>query len=201
MGEAAARLRPDLVYALLIRNAAMGVDSVALFHANHSNLNTSSALTATTLKVAIAALEKQQRNGVNLDLRATHVLVPSDLKHITNELLNSASILYGGDDEAVRGSMNTLASIENIVPVADPRLSNGVTDPVDGAAQSGSTSTWWLVDRNAPGIEVGYLRGTGRAPQVRSGTLSQGKWGMWWDIKHSIGAKALDFVFAQKNTA
>ena len=201
MGEAAARLRPDLVYALVIRNAALGVDSVALFHADHSNLNTSAGFSATTLKTAIAALEKQRRNSVNLDLRATHLLVPSDLKHLANELVSSSTILYGGDDEAVRGTMNTLAAVENIVPIAEPRLSNGVNDPVDDASQSGSTSTWYLVDNRAPGIEVGYLRGTGRAPQVRSGTLDQGKWGMWWDVKHSIGAKALDFIFGQKNTA
>ena len=201
MGLAAARLRPDLVYALLIKNSALGADSVALFHAMPSNLNTTAALSAVTLKAAIAALEKQQMNSVNLNLRASHVIVPSDLKHLAAELIKSATIIYGADDETVRGTQNTLASEENLQLVSDARLANGVTDPTDDSSQSGSTSTWFLASSMGRNIEVGYLRGTGRVPQVRSFVLTQGQWGMGWDINMDIGAKALDFRGMQKNTA
>lgn len=201
MGLAAARLRPDLVYAILLRNAALGADSIALFHASHSNLNTTAALASAKLIAAIAALEKQRENGVNLNLKATHLIVPSDLKHTGAELINSSQILLGADDESVRGNMNTINAIETLTLVSDARLSNGVTDPVDGTSQSGSTSTWYLASSMGHNIEVGYLRGTGRAPQVRSFVLTQGQWGMGWDINMDIGAKALDYHGMQKNTA
>jgi signal peptide peptidase SppA len=201
MGLAAARLRPDLVYAILLRNAALGADSVALFHASHLNLNTSAALASAKLIACIAALEKQRENGVNLNLRASHLIVPSDLKHTGAELIRSATILLGADDETVRGSENTIRSIESLTLVSDARLSNGVTDPVDDSAQSGSTSTWYLASSMGHNIEVAYLRGTGRAPQVRTFMLSKGKWGMGWDVKMDIGAKALDYRGMQKNTA
>jgi signal peptide peptidase SppA len=201
MGLAAARLRPDLVYAILLRNAAL-VDTIALFHASHSNLNTGAALASTTLRACIAALEKQRENSVNLNLRATHLLVPSDLKHLGAELINSSTLIAGGDTGvAVRGSANPIATEENLTLVSDARLSNGVTDPVDGSSQSGSTSTWYVASSMGHNIEVGYLRGTGRAPQVRSFVLSEGKWGMGWDINMDIGAKSLDYRGMQKNTA
>lgn len=201
MGLAAARLRPDLVYAILLRNAALA-DTVALFHASHSNLNTTATLTSATLRACIAALEKQRENTVNLNLRATHLLVPSDLKHLGAELINSSTLIAGGDTAVnIRGSANPIATEENLALVSDARLSNGVVDPVDGASQSGSTSTWYVASSMGHNIEVGYLRGTGRAPQVRSSVLSQGQWGMGWDINMDIGAKALDHKGMQKNTA
>jgi len=42
-------------------------------------------------------------------------------------------------------------------------------------------------------FQVGYLRGTGRVPAIRSFVLDKGQWGIGWDIKFDIGAKALDF--------
>lgn len=201
MGRAAARLRPDLVYALLIRNAALDADSIALFHASHSNLNTSASLTHANVKAAIAAMEKQRESSVNLGLRASHLLVPSDLKHEAAQIINSSTTAWGADNETERGTLNTINSEENLRLISEPRLANGVTDPVDGAAQSGSTTTWWLVSSMGHNIEVGYRRGTGRAPQVRSFTLEQGRWGMGWDVCLDIGAKALDFRGMQKNTA
>lgn len=204
-GAAARRVRPDLVYALLLANEALGADSVALFHSTHANLNTTAALAAATLKAAIAALEKQQENSVNLNLRATHLIVPSDLKHTAAELIKSSTILisWGADDETLkeRGSMNTIAAIENLQSVSDSRLSNGVTDPATETVQSGSTSTWFLASALAHTIMVGYLRGTGRAPRVRSGVLQEGQYGQWFDVSLDIGAKALDFRGLQKNTA
>ena len=200
-GAAAARLRPDLVYYILLANGNLA-DGVALFHsASHGNLQGSSALAEATLKSAIALIEKQQDNGVNLNLMATHVIVPSDLKHTAANLIRSSTLVYGGDDETARGSENTLASVESLSLVSDARLANGVTDPDSGTTGSGSATTWYLASAMAHTIEVGYLRGTGRAPQVRSSVLSNGKWGINWDVKMDIGAKALDYRGLAKSTA
>jgi Mu-like prophage major head subunit gpT len=205
MGLAAARLRPDLVYYILMSNPALGADSVAIFHADHGNLNTTAALAAATLKAAIADIELQRENSVNLNLRASHLIVPPSLKHAAAELINSSTIQigWGADDETLkeRGTLNTINSIESLTSVADARLENGVTDPVSGSTSSGSASTWFVASAMGHTIEVGYLRGTGRVPQVRSFVLDRGTWGIGWDVKHDIGAKALDYHGLHKNTA
>jgi hypothetical protein len=48
-------------------------------------------------------------------------------------------------------------------------------------------------EEGAKTIEVGYRRGTGRAPTIRSFVLDKGQWGLGWDINFDIGAKALDY--------
>jgi hypothetical protein len=198
-GQAAARLRPDLVYALLLANANMR-DGVALFHASHSNLNTSNALAIAGLTAARKAMMLQRENGVNLGLLLKFLIVPPALEVTALELSSSPLLITGSD--VVRPAMNALAS-SGFTIVPEPRLENGVTDPATGTVHSGSATTWFgaAMAGSGPTIEVGYLAGTGRAPQLRSGMLDRGRWGMWFDIKHDIGAKALDWRTLQKNTA
>jgi hypothetical protein len=133
-----------------------------------------------------------QENGVNLNLMATHVIVPWTLRHTIKELLASVQIVIAGTAGSVteRGNMNTLAD-DGLTAVADARLENGLTDPDSGTALSGSDSTWYLACADVPTIEVAYLRGTGKAPQTRSWVLTQGEYGMGWDIALDIGAKAM----------
>ena len=80
-----------------------------------------------------------------------------------------------------------------ITPVSDSRIANGVTDPNTGTAYSGTTTQWWLVSNKAPTIEVAYLRGSGKAPQVRQYILDRGEWGIGWDVNMDVGAKALSW--------
>lgn len=200
-GKAAARLRPDLVYYLLLANRTLGADNVALFHAaSHGNLRTGSALASATLKVAVADFMLQRENNVNLNLKMTHLIVPPSLKHPADEFINSATIVLSGNTDAVRGSKNTLQD-ENLTLVCDGRLENGVTDPDTETTVAGSATTWFGASTMAHTIEVGYLRGSGKAPQVRAFTLDRGQWGMGWDVKHDIGAKELDYKGLHKNTA
>jgi len=190
MGRAAARLRPDLVYALLFANGNLA-DGVALFHANHGNLTTSAALAAATLQAGITAIETQTENGVNLNLRPSHLIVPSDLKFTGSQLINSAE-LRDTTSSTEYGTRNPIQD-ENLTMVSDSRLSNGVTHPVTGTAYSGETADWYLAAAGAHTIEVGYLRGTGRVPMVRTYRLSEGQWGIGYDVKMDIGAKPLDY--------
>jgi len=202
LSQAAARLRPDLVYSILLANPTLAQTTRALFNSTDGNLGTTSALAAATLKTAIAAMMVIRENSVNLNLMPTHLIVPPTLRWTAKELLNSTQIVLAGTAGSVaeRGNANTLAD-ENLTLVSDPRLENGVTDPVTATAYGGSTSTWYLASTMAHTIEVAYLRGTGRAPQVRSFALDKGQWGMGWDIKLDIGAKALDWKGLRKTTA
>jgi len=204
MGLAASRLRPDLVYAILLANPTLTATARALFNTTDGNLGSTSALAADKLRAAVAAMMLVTENGVNLNLMPTHLLIPPSLKHLAYELTNSSQILIarGGttDTTVERGSSNALLA-DGLIPVADARLENGVVDPASGTTYSGSSTSWFLACAQAHTIEVAYLRGTGRAPQVRNFTLSEGRWGMGWDIAMDIGAKAMDWRGLRKTTA
>ncbi|OWY59100.1 hypothetical protein B7486_76375, partial [cyanobacterium TDX16] len=91
-----------------------------------------------------------------------------------------------------RGAKNVISDL-NLQVVGDGRLENGLVDPDSGSTLSGSSSTWYLASNMGHTIEVGYLRGTGRAPRVRPFKLDRGQWGIGWDVRMEIGAKALDW--------
>lgn len=194
-GRAAARLRPNMVAAVLMSNANLS-DSVALFAAGHNNLITTSALSAATLRAARAALSKQKDGDASLNLPATHLIVPSDLGDLAVQLTMSAVI----SNDSGAGATNPLR-MRNIAPVEEARLSNGVVNPLTGASIAGSLTAWYLVSAEGHTIEVQFLEGTGRVPQVIVTQLSGGKFGLSITVKHYIGAKALDFRGMVKATA
>lgn len=202
MGLAAARLRPDLVYGTMLANPTLNATSRALFNATDGNLNTSAALTSTTLKAAVSDMRLFTDNGVNLNIRPTHILVPPTLRHPAMELINSSTIIIAGTAGSVteRGSLNSLQS-EGLQIIDDARLENGVTRPDNGTTYSGSSTTWWLISTMARTMEVAYLRGTGRAPVVRSAPLTMGKYGINWDVCLDIGVCPLDWRGFHQNTA
>ena len=186
-GQAAARLRPNLVAAVLLANAAMR-DTVALFHASHGNLLTTSALSSATMRTARAALGKQKEGDASLNLAASHLLVPTDLGDLAYQLCNSTTLFQDGG----QGGTNPLA-VRNIKPVEEARLANGVTDPRTKAALSGSTDNWYLISNDGHTIEVQFLQGTGRVPVVVVENLTMGQFGLNITVKHYAGAKALDW--------
>lgn len=199
-GMAAARVRPDLVYAILLANAALS-DSVALFHASHANLTSggSSALSATSLKAGIVAMGKQTTsiNGetIQLNIVPRYLLVPQDLVFTARELVRSTQIIIAGTAGSVteRGNANTIADLDLQIRVDNRLGTAGVTDPSSETAYTGSATNWFLSADPVAGrtIEVGYLAGTNRRPRLRRFTLEKGQWGVGWDINLDIGAKAL----------
>lgn len=191
MGAAARRLRPDLVYYILIANPTMR-DSVALFHtATHGNLATGAALAKATLQAGITAIVTQQENGVNLNLMPKYLIVPPTLGFTARELVQGAQVVIAGGTDTVIPSKNALVDY-GLQIVEDSRLENGVVDPDSGNTAAGANNDWYL---SAPGsrhtIEVTYLRGSSRSPEMRSELLTQGQWGINFDVKQDIGAKAL----------
>lgn len=206
MGLSAAQLRPNLVYAILLANGNLDVDDGALFnstaittaggHANYAAAASGAGgpLAADSLQAAILAMAKQRIAGRVLNIRPRFLITPQDLWATAKILLTSAQRFVHTSD---LGSLNPLADM-GITHVLDDRVGvGGVTDPASGTAYAGTATNWFLAARpgeeGAKTIEVGYLRGTGRAPSIRSFVLDQGQWGIGWDIKMDIGAKALDF--------
>jgi len=188
MGAAAKRLRPDLVFATLLANPVMR-DGTTLFHADHQNLQTAASLGETTLEDSQALMGSQTEGGVALNLYGRYIVVPQKLSRM------AAKLAKGVD-------LNDSESTSPPVVRFDARLNNGVVDPATGTVLAGSDTTWFL---SAAGhnhtIEVQYLKGTGRQPQIRSGFLSQGSFGVWFDVQHYIGSKAIDWRGLVKSIA
>jgi len=201
MGPAAKRLRPDLVYSELLANGNLS-DAVALFAVStHANLTTA-ALASSALQAAVVAMAQQKYDGVRLNLRPNVLIVPPDLEFTARALLHSAELFIKGDTDGVAPSRNVIADL-NLNLIVEGRIDAvGVTNPSSGTALTGSATNWFLAASpvSARTIEVGYLAGTGRAPQLRSFVLDKGQWGIGWDIKMDIGVAALDWRGMHKST-
>lgn len=200
-GLAAARLRPDLVYGTLLANPTLNATGRELFNATDGNLITSSALTQAKMTAAIAQMSLIRENSVNIDVTPTHLIVPPSLRDPARVIIGSQINLATTTANAAIGNVNPLYDY-NLDLRPEKRLENGVTHPATGTAYSGSATTWYLASQFAPAIEVGYLRGSGRAPKVRSWTYDrQGRFGMGWDVMMVIGVCVLDWKGIEKMTA
>ncbi len=180
MGAQARRLVPDLVYSVLLNNAAMA-DGVAIFDAaGRSNLGTP-VLAAAGLKTGIGAVGNQvltdvDGNPVHRNLMPRFLLVPPEL--------------FGTGKEIVRG-MQT--GENDFIVRAESRLGTaGVVNPMNDSVVAGTATNWLLTcpSDQAAGVVVGSLNGK-MEPSIRTYSLDQGQWGMGVDIIFDLAATAL----------
>jgi len=185
-------LRPDCVFALLATNAALTTDSVALFHATHSNLLTSSALAAATLQTALAALASQKGvGGLVLNLRDAYLVTGETLSFTADQLANSAEVREAA---AANGTANPIKR-RGVKVQSDGRINGGFVHPVTGTAIAAAATTWYVAAANGDyGVCVGSLAGTNGLPTMRSTVLnSEGKFGISLDVAHVCGAGVSDY--------
>jgi hypothetical protein len=182
-GVAAATLESDTVWGIITSNPAMG-DGVALFHANHANLNTGSgsALGLTGLGAGMVAMAKQKGldRTTTLNVQARYLAVPVALQLAAYQLV-AANL-------APAQTANVVPEyIRALTPVAEPRM------------DAASTTAWYLfaspdqIDTN----EYAYLEGQdGVYIETRQGFEADGV-----EIKARLdfGAKAIDWRGMQKN--
>ena len=93
LGLAAAQTLYRFVWDLLATNVTATYDSTALFHANHANTDTSSALSQTTLSVGRRKMRKQASYGDSSDVLSIIprlLVVPSELEELAFQLCTSA---------------------------------------------------------------------------------------------------------------
>jgi hypothetical protein len=204
LGLAARRVRPDLVYSTLMSNPTLTQDATALFEAStHANYGTAGtriynttdgSVSVLPIQNAISAINKQRINNVPLNLQPRFMLIPPDLRWGAAILFQSAErVIASGSG----GTYNPLRDI-GIEPRMDSRLgATGCVNPLTGATVTGSAAHWFLLckpgEEGAKTVEVAYLQGTGRSPQIRSFVLDRGQWGIGWDVKLDIGCTPLDF--------
>jgi hypothetical protein len=188
-GLAAARVRPDLAANILLANANLSQTSRALFNSTDGNALTATPLARAGLQTAIATMAKFKDGDATINLAASHLVCPPDIFDTANQLTQSP---INATTTAEAGVMNPIYSY-GIIPVGEARLANGVIDPVAKTSRSGSTSTWYLASKEANTIDFVYLSAAGRAPMVRTSQLVNGKFGLNFDVRLYIGAKALDW--------
>lgn len=191
MGETYQAMRPDLVYALLLRNPTLTADSTAVFAAGHSNQATD-ALSRTAIQSGAIAMNKQRINGRVVNNPPAYLIVPSDLQFTAAQILGSSVIIPKGNTDGEQGTVNPVQAL-GLRQITEGRLTSvGVFDPMTEVQVTGSATNWWLMS-NRRTVKVLYRRGTGRRPSMRTSVLSQGRWGINWDINLDIGAAFLDF--------
>jgi hypothetical protein len=181
-GTAIATLESDVVWSIIIANAAMA-DGSALFHANHKNLAASgAALSVTAVGEARATMAKQ--TGLDkktvLNIRPAYLLVPAALE-LAAEQLVAQNLIPAKTGDVVPQSIRTLA------PISEPRL------------DIASATAWYLSANPAQidTIEYAYLEGQeGAYIETRNGFDVDGV-----EIKCRLdfGAKAIDWRGLYKN--
>lgn len=183
MGRAAKRTIGNLVFSVLIDNAAMA-DGVALFHANHKNLLTGAAINTASVDAMDAAMGVQtgpDGQPVNIGLR--YLIVPRALR-------GTANVVQKSEFEVGASSRNntTPNSVRDTFEViADARL-----DKASAAVWYGSADPA-LVDT----IEVSYLDG-----QQQPYMEQKNGWdvdGTEFKVRIDAGVKALDYRGLAKN--
>jgi HK97 family phage prohead protease len=198
----ASELRPRLVYAAMLKNANMAEDSTALFDSStHANLTTA-ALSGAAFQAAVVAMSKQTKLGGRLaDIMPEWLIVPTDLQVTGWQILNSIEQRETGDGSTSDAyyTMNPFVNY-GMKLRADARLgAAGVVDPITGTTYTGTATNWFLAGPRKT-ITVIYRTGTGRRPQTRSYALSNGQWGMGFDINFDIGIRVEDWRGMHKST-
>jgi hypothetical protein len=188
MGRMAARLRPDLVYALLHNNPTLS-DSVTLFHADRGNIVTGAPLDVAGLSKAETAIGLAKVTQANGNPRALnqmmgHVIVPRTHRAAAKVATASTKVITGS--AVMVGDLNPHDG--EYMLHSDARLDLGVENPDSGIFVAGDPTRWYGAERSGTNtLQAGYRQGTGRAPSIRSYVLTQGTWGMGWDVLHDIG--------------
>ncbi|MFN3326842.1 MAG: prohead protease/major capsid protein fusion protein, partial [Bryobacteraceae bacterium] len=182
-GVAAATLESDTVWGIITSNPAMG-DGVALFHANHANLNTGtgSALALVGLGAGMAAMAKQKGlDGITvLNVQPRYLVVPVALQLAAFQMI-APNLAPAKSADLVPDYIRALT------PIAEPRL------------DAASTTAWYLFASpdQIDTIEYAYLEGQdGVYIETRQGFDVDGV-----EIKARLdfGAKAIDWRGLQKN--
>lgn len=182
MGMAARRTESDIVYTLLTSNPTMR-DSVALFHANHSNLvsaGSGAAPSVTTLGAARAAMKRQRGLAGEsfLNIEPRFFIVPVTLQD--HAAMLAASITPLSVDEVVP------EWIKQLTIISDPRLDEN------------SATAWYLAADPMlhSTIDVAHLDGEPVFLDQQNGFATDD---LRLKVRLDVGAAAVDWRGLYKN--
>lgn len=186
LGRAGRRTIESDVYALLALNSGLGPtmgDSKTLFHADHGNIGTNTALTVSGIEAdrVLMAMQKDVGGNGYLDLRPEVLLVPMSLGG-TARIINSAE--YDPD------TANKLQK---------PNMVRGLfSDVVDTPRMTGTRRYLFANSTVAPVIEVAFLNGDqGPFLESENGFTVDG---VRWKVRLDYGVGAIDYRGAVTNS-
>jgi hypothetical protein len=178
LGETCQQMPIDLAFAQVLRtdNLADGRQRYNVTDGNTISVATLTEAALTSLGVALKAKKVGDRRIV----------------------VNGSSIVAGATQAPnVRKLMNTQSTDSGVnphygsyTPVEDTAIDLGVEDPAQNDAVIAGTpnSVYAFAGGTKRSIAVAFRRGTNMGPITRSGMLSQGEWGMYWDVFMDVGA-------------
>ena len=182
MGRAAIPTIGDLVYAVLTGNQVMS-DSLALFHANHKNIMTGSAISTGSVDAMRVAMGKQTDGNTTLNIRLAKLLVPLALE-------GTANVVRDSEFEVGAATKNNTT----------PNYVRGTFEVIADARLDAASATGWygVADQNIfDTVEVQYLDGnqTPTLEQKDGWTID----GVEFKVRMDAGVKALDWRSMQSN--
>lgn len=173
MGRAAIRTVGDLVFNIFLNNPAMA-DGKALFHADHNNLLSASAINTASIDAGRVAMAKQKDGDATLNLRPAHLLCA-----VSNE---------GAARVALESEFEVGASTRNNTT---PNSVRGIANVLSDARLEGHNGWYLMANQNMHDtIEVLYLDGNS-APVLEQ----QDGWnidGTQFKVRIDAAAKAWD---------
>ncbi len=142
-------------------------------------------LTAAEAAMGIQAITNKNGQKIPLNMIAGWLIVPRSLRTTAKSIVTSTNVVSGSTTPVAERNPHDGEYFAR----SDARLDVGVVDPRNGQFVAGSATKWFIASKDyRPMIQVGYRRGTGRAPVVRTMKLSQpGQFGIGWDVYHDLG--------------
>jgi hypothetical protein len=183
-GEAAARKRGDVAYAVLTANAAMG-DGTALFASGHSNLaasaKTAPSVTSLGLGIKEMKLQKDLKAKRRLNIRPIFAIMPVTLEAAAEQYFNTLQI--GG--------------VSNSPNLINPYAGKYFTRVYEPRLDDDSTTGWYLAGAKGKTVKIFYLNGI-KTPylETRQGFTVDG---IEYKVRLDCGAKAMDWKGLWKN--
>jgi len=182
-GRAARSLESDLVWYQILSNPTMG-DSVALFHATHSNYAGAGLISINTIGAGETAMLKQTGlDGSTLIMaQPRYLLVPPSEK---TRALQFVSVNMQASQAT---NVNPFAG--RLEVICEPRLEVGIT--IGDASASGSATAWYLASSpdQVDILELAMLDGQ-EGPLVES-RVGFDVDGLEIKCRHDVGAKVID---------
>ena len=194
-GRMAKNLESDLVWYQILKNAAMG-DGTVLFHSTHHNLDgTGAVISISSISDAETAMLLQTGLDSSTLIMASpkYLIVPPEQKTLA---LQFVSVNMQAQQAA---NVNPFAG--QLVVIAEPRLSTGVTIGVGPGAvtAAGSSIAWYLAadPSQVDILELALLEGQ-EGPLVES-RVGFDVDGLEIKCRHDVGAKVIDHRGLYKN--
>lgn len=177
LAVAARNFMSDMSWKPLLANDDLA-DGTEFFHADRGNTHVR-ALDETNLFATLASMNTQRSNGESTGHRAKYLVVAEALLGTARKLAHNIQLNDGGD----------------LIVRSDPRIDNGMTDPITGEVITGDPTRWFLFAGNMPAVEVSLMT---KNPVVNTWMLKEGTFGLGWAMNWSMGCVGIDPLAAQR---